>query len=506
MPVHGRLDHNALMIEKKYLGIDLGAGSVRIMLGTIDEGRLRLEEAHRFPNDPVRLGDTLYWDFPRIFAGVLEGIRAGADLAGGEVHGIGVDSWGVDFGLLDRRGDLLANPVHYRDARTDGAMEEFLSRIPRDRVFAETGIQFLSLNTLYQIAVLSRMSPDLLAVAGKLLLVADLVAYFLTGRAAAEMTLASTTQLWNPLERVWSGRLAEAAGLPPGILPDLVPPGTVLGPLRPEIAAAAGLRAAPPVIATASHDTAAAVAAVPAEGERSWAYLSSGTWSLIGVELDSPLLEDRALERNFTNEAGVGGTTRFLRNLNGLWLVRECRRRWEREGEALDYEQLAELADAAGPARSFIQPSHPSFFAPGDMPEAIRDYTRLTGQDVPGTPGESVRCAIESLAFSYREVVDDLRDVAGIAVDRVHLVGGGSRDRLHAQLTADALGVPVIAGPVEATAAGNILVQAMATGLVRSRAEIRDIVRRSCEPRIHDPRPGKDREEKYEAFRKLPRA
>ena len=497
------------MVEKKYLGIDLGAGSVRIMLGTIDEGRLRLEEAHRFPNEPVRLGGTLYWDFPRIFAGVLDGIRAGAELAGGEVDGIGVDSWGVDFGLLDRRGDLLANPVHYRDARTEGVMEEMLSRIPRERIFGETGIQFLSLNTLYQLAALSRRSPDLLAIAGKLLLIADLVAYFLTGRAASESTLASTTQLWNPLERTWSSWLAEAAGAPPGILPDLVPPGTVLAPLRPEIARAAGLRTPPPVIATASHDTAAAIAAVPAEGDRSWAYLSSGTWSLIGVELDAPLLAARALEQNFTNEAGVGETTRFLRNLNGLWLVRECRRRWEQGGAALDYSRLGELAAAAGPARSFIRPSHPSFFAPGDMPEAIREYTRRTGQDIPATPGECVRCALESLAFSYREVVDDLRDVAGIAVDRVHLVGGGSRDALHAQLTADALGVPVLAGPVEATTAGNILVQAMATGVVRSRAEIRDIVRRSFEPRVHDPRPaeqGEDREEKYEAFRRLPRA
>src|SRR5688572_19763074 len=296
------------MAEKKYLGIDLGAGSVRIMLGTIDEGRLRLEEAHRFPNDPVRLGGTLYWDFPRIFAGVVDGIRAGTELAGGEVHGIGVDSWGVDFGLLDRRGDLLANPVHYRDARTEGVMEEMLSRIPRERIFGETGIQFLSLNTLYQVAALSRRSPDLLAVAGKILLVADLVAYFLTGRAASEMTLASTTQLWSPVERTWSAWLAEAAGAPPGIFPDLVPPGTVLAPLRPEIARAAGLRASPPVIATASHDTAAAVAAVPADGERSWAYLSSGTWSLMGIELDAPLLAARALERNFTNEAGEGGT------------------------------------------------------------------------------------------------------------------------------------------------------------------------------------------------------
>jgi rhamnulokinase len=490
----------------RFLGIDLGAGSVRVMLGTLEGGRLRIEEAHRFPNEPVQLGGTLCWDFPGIFAGVIEGIRRGAALAGGNVQGIGVDSWGVDFGLLDRRGDLLANPVHYRDARTDGVMEDVLSRIPRERIFEETGVQFLSLNTLYQVAALSRRSPEILAAAGRLLLVADLVAYFLTGRAAAEMTLASTTQLWNPVERTWSRWLAAEAGLPLEILPDPVPPATLLAPLRPEIARAAGLREPSPVIAAACHDTAAAVAAVPAEGERSWAYISSGTWSLVGAELESPLLSRSALERNFTNEAGAGGTTRFLRNLNGLWLVRECRRRWALDGEDLGYSRLGELAAAAGPARSWIQPAHPTFFAPGDMPAAIREYTRRTGQPAPETPGEHIRCALESLAFSYREVIEDLREVAGIPVSRVHLVGGGARDGLHAQLTADALRVPVLAGPVEATAAGNILLQAMATGLVRSIAEVREIVRRSFEPRLHEPRPREDMEEKYEAFRRLPRA
>ncbi len=491
------------MTLKNFLAIDLGAESGRVMLGSLGEGNLALEEVHRFLNEPVKLHNTLCWDVPRLFKEIVLGITRGAARAGGKIDGMGCDSWGVDFGLLDRSGGLLALPVHYRDARTEGVMAEVFRAIPRETIFAETGIQFLALNTLYQVAALGRRTPEIFSAAGKLLFMADLIHYLLAGRIASEMTLASTSQIWNPLRRAWSQPILSALGIPASLLPEVVEPGTVLGPLREDIARGAGMPSPPQVITPASHDTASAIAAVPASGTGAWGYLSSGTWSLLGIELSAPRITPQALEGNFTNEGGVAGTTRFLRNINGLWLVQECRRRWARDGEDLDYSRLAALAEQAGPSSSYILPGDPTFFAPEDMPEAIRSFLKRTDQPVPASKGEIVRCALESLALAYREVAEQARAISGERIDRLHIVGGGSQNTLLNQLAANALGVPVIAGPVEATAMGNILVQAMAAGNVESIGELRAIVRRSARTQELTPVPSDEWEEKYAAYRNI---
>jgi rhamnulokinase len=468
-----------LTIMLQLLAIDLGAESGRAILGRLDGGVLVTEEVHRFPNEPVLLGETLCWDFPRLLLEVKRGIALAARSAGGRLDGIAADSWGVDFGLLGRDGSLLANPVHYRDARTRGAMEKVFRRLPREAIFEITGIQFLELNTLYQLAALRERCPELLQAAGKLLLVAGLMSYFLCGQAAAELTLASTTQLLDARRRQWAPRLAEAIGIPRALLPDLVEAGTVLAPLREDIRRETGLAAAPPVIACASHDTASAVAAVPADGGR-WGFLSSGTWSLLGLELDEPRIGPESLEANFTNEAGACGTIRFLRNINGLWLVQECRRQWAREGEDIDYERLAELAAAAPPAAARIDPNDPEFFAAGDMPRRIQEACRRSGQPAPESKGAIIRCALESLASTYGAVLRRAEAIAGTQLERLHVVGGGSRHRLFNRLTAEVLRLPVIAGPSEATAMGNILIQAMALGEIDGLAALRRIVARSA--------------------------
>lgn len=488
---------------RKFIGIDLGAGSGRVMLGALESGKLRLEEVHRFQNDPVKLPGALHWDFLGLLREIQRGIAAAAEKAGGRVDGIGVDTWGVDFGLLDRSGNLLASPVHYRDSRTDGMMEEVFGKIPRKTIFEETGIQFLPLNTLYQLAAVRKRSPEVLDAAGKLLLMADLVHYFLTGRAVAEFTLATTSQMWNPVKGAWSKQVVDAVGVAEKILPEVVPPGSRLATLSEEITRETGLKEAPPVIASACHDTAAAIAAVPATIESHWGYLSSGTWSLLGVELSAPEITSRALQHNFTNEGGVAGTTRFLRNINGLWLVQECRKCWAREGKDLDYGTLTEMARKAGPARSFILPGAPGFFAPDNMPAAIRDFCRSTGQPVPESRGEVIRCALESLALTYRDVSDSIEDVTGQKIEVLHIVGGGSRNRLLNQLAADAMGVPVLAGPVEATVMGNILMQAVATGDVGGIDPLRSIVRQSSGLEEYAPEERGRWAERYAEFRKL---
>lgn len=473
---------------RRYIGADLGAGSGRVMLGALRDGRVEVEEVHRFRNDPVRIHGTLYWNFTGLLQEVQAGIGLAARRAGGRLDGIGVDTWGVDFGLLDRAGGLLAPPVHYRDRRTEGMMDYVFSKIPRKDVFEETGIQFMVLNTLYQVAAIRKRTPEALDAAGKLLLAADLVHYFLSGCAVAELTLATTSQMWNPRRRAWSERIIDALGIPRRIFPEIVPPGTELAPLEEDLARELGLEGRPPVIASASHDTASAIAAVPANPRTSWAYLSSGTWSLLGAELPEPTITPAALERNFTNEGGVAGTTRFLKNINGLWLVQECRRRWARDGGDLDYGELTRLASEAAPFGAFVLADDPRLLAPDDMPAAIRECARETGQPPPETKGQVVRCALESLALAYREVLESLEALTGRRFEVLHIVGGGSRNQLLNQLAADATGIPVLAGPVEATATGNILVQAMATGALRDLGELRDVVRRSVSPEEYTPR------------------
>ncbi|MCZ6796193.1 MAG: rhamnulokinase [Planctomycetota bacterium] len=474
--------------SSSYLAIDLGAESGRAILGHLESGELKTEEVHRFANEPVLLGDTLTWDFPRLFREIVEGIRRAGERTAGRLAGIAVDSWGVDFGLLDASGDLLANPVHYRDSRTRGMLDEVLALMGREELYQVTGNQFLELNTLVQLVALKKRTPEVLYVAEKMLLVADLVSHFLCGEAVAELTLASTTQLLDAETRQWSHQIYEVFGIPEKILPDIVEAGTVLAPLRRGIAEEAGLEESPPVIACASHDTASAVAAVPVRGRGNWAYISSGTWSLVGVELEEAQLGDEALAHNFTNEVGAFGTVRFLRNVNGLWLLQECRRQWAREGREIDYAELAEIAASAPPARSWIHPNSAQFFDSGDMPRRIQASCEESGQPVPSTRGEILRCAIESLARAYLEVLRAIEQVTDQRIDELHIVGGGSRQHLLNQLTANVLGVPVIAGPSEAAAVGNLLLQAKATGEIADLEQLRSVVASSFELKTYRPR------------------
>jgi rhamnulokinase len=463
---------------KKLFAFDLGAESGRGLVGLFDGQRLRLEVVHRFPNGPVRTLDTMHWDVLRLYGEMTAGLRRCTAEQGG-IDSLGVDTWGVDFALLGRGGTLLGNPRHYRDPHTETSMTEAFQRVPRRDIFRQTGIQFMRFNTLFQLWALKRDRSPLLDVAETLLFIPDLFHYFFTGIKVNELTDASTSQMYDPTARSWAYGLVKDLDLPGQILGTIVSPGTVLGPLRSSVAADTGSSPVP-VIAPASHDTGSAVAAVPAQGE-AWAYISSGTWSLMGAELPAPLINEQAHDYNFTNEVGVGGSIRFLKNIMGLWLVQECRRAWERAGHSLVYDELARLAEAAPPFVSLIDPDHAGFILPANMPTAIADFCRRTGQPAPLEPGPVVRCALESLALRYRWVLEKLQELLSRRLDVIHVVGGGSQNRFLCQLTADACNCPVLAGPVEATAIGNVLVQAIGLGLLGSLTDAREVVRRSFE-------------------------
>lgn len=473
-----------------YLALDLGAESGRGLLGRFDGQRLELEELHRFPNGAVRMADTLYWDLPRLFAECT--VALGKAAAGRRLDGVGIDTWGVDFGLVGRADTLLGNPVHYRDPRTEGAMDLAFSLVPRRRIYDITGLQFLPINTAYQLLALVRQRSPLLDVAETFLMMPDLLAWLLTGRRAVERTDASTTQLVDAHSRHWSDELCAALGLPRAILPELIDAGTELGPIRASLAADLGIDPVA-VLATAGHDTAAAVAAVPAAarpsvGPDGWCYLSSGTWSLMGVESSAPIINDLTYQYNFTNEGGVGGTTRVLKNIMGLWLVQECRRTWARAGRDYEYFELVPRAEAATPFAALVDPDDPSFLAPGDMPARIAAYCKKTGQPTPADEGGFVRCCLESLALKYRWCVERLEEITGGRIRTIHIVGGGAKNVLLNQFTADATGRPVHAGPIEATAMGNILVQAMGRGRLASLDDLRSVVARSFPVTVYEPR------------------
>jgi rhamnulokinase len=485
---------------KKLLAFDLGAESGRGIVGVFNGRKLELDVINRFPNGAVRTLDTLHWDVLSLHSALLETLRLCAAVYG-TIDGIGVDTWGVDFALLGRGGTLLGNPRHYRDPHTETTMEEAFARVPRMEIFRQTGIQFMRFNTLFQLLALQRDRSPLLDVAETLLFMPDLFHFWFTGVKVNEFTDASTSQMVDPRTRGWAYDLINAFGLPPRLLGNIVPPGTVLGPLRTAIASETGLNPAP-VIAPAAHDTAAAVAAVPAQGT-AWAYISSGTWSLMGVELPAALINDQVLHYNFTNEGGVGGTTRFLKNIMGLWLVQECRRAWERAGPRYSYDELTRLAEAAPAFASIVNPDDPSFILPPNMPAALADFCRRTGQSAPAEPGAVVRCALESLALRYRWVLERLEELNGRRFDVIHVVGGGSQNRLLCRFAADACNRPVLAGPVEATAIGNVLVQALGLGLLGSPADAREVVRQSFELREYAPQHPERWQEPYEQFLKL---
>jgi rhamnulokinase len=482
------------------LAFDLGAESGRAVLGTLAGGRLSVHEVSRFPNTPLPLGGHIHWNAYRMLDEMKSAMREAAAAIGAPPASVGVDTWGVDFGLLAKDGTLLGLPFCYRDHRNEGAMEDYFKLVPREALYEATGIQFMPFNSLFQVYAMVRERSPLLDAASDLLFMPDLFNYLLTGMKTAEATIASTSQMLDPRTRTWIPGLFQAMGLSKRLLQDIVDPGTVLGPLSPEMAGATGLRGVP-VVATAGHDTAAAVAAVPAEGE-DWAYISSGTWSLVGVETKAPVITPLSLAANFTNEGGVGGTVRFLKNVTGLWLVQGCRKAWSAEGAA-SYEELARAAAGALPFAALIDPDDPSFLNPPDMPEAIAAYLRRTGQAPPGSRAAIVRSLLESLALRYRVVIEELGRTLDRPIRRIHVIGGGSRNELLCRFTADATGLPVVAGPAEATAIGNILVQAMALGLISTPADIRTIIRGSSVLRTYEPAGRAAWDGAYERFRAL---
>ena len=486
-----------------YAAVDLGAESGRVMLARLAGAALTLAEVHRFPNLPVRtpagLGqpDTLHWDVLRLWAEIQQGLGLAAQQAGGRLAGVGVDAWGVDFALLDRNDHLLGNPVHYRDTRTDGMLEAAFQRVPRAEIFERTGIQFMPINTLYQLLALSRRGAPALEAARRFLTIPDLFNFWLSGRAVNEFSNATTTQCYDPRAADWARPMLERLGIPTAMFGEIVPPGTVLGPARPAL----GLGGTP-IIAPACHDTGSAVAAVPA-GPEPVIYLSSGTWSLMGVEAPAPVITARSLAYNFTNEGGVGGTFRLLKNIMGLWLVQECRRAWQGQGRDYAYAELAQLAEAAPAFGPIVVPDDNRFLAPGDMPERLRAYCRETGQPAPETPGALIRCALESLALEYRWVAERLDELAGRPHPVIHIIGGGAQNALLNQLTADATGRTVVAGPVEATALGNVLVQALALGHLESLAAGRALVRAAFPVQTYSPRPADAWEAAYRKYLQL---
>ncbi|MCW5852411.1 MAG: rhamnulokinase [Anaerolineae bacterium] len=486
------------------LALDLGAESGRAVRGQFDGDRLHMDVLHRFPNRPVHVSDGLHWDVLALYAGMLDGLSQ-AHAQGGEIGSVGLDTWGVDFALLGRDNTLVGLPYHYRDRRTEGMLDLALARVGREALFRATGIQFLGFNTLYQLLAMRQAGAVALDAAHRLLMIPDLFNFWLSGAQGSEWTVASTSQMCDARTGDWNRDLLNQLDLPIAILPPILSPGSVLGPLRPEVQQTTGLGASVQVIAPACHDTGAAVVGVPLAGPRS-AYLSSGTWSLVGAETTAPVLTDAALAANLTNEGGVDGTTRLLKNISGLWLVQECQRAWARQGHTWSYAELAQIASDAPPFGPLVNPNAPDLLAPPDMPAALRRFCQRSGQPAPTTEGALMRVCLESLALAYRQTLEQIEGVLGFTFDRVHIVGGGSQHTLLCQLTADACGKPVMAGPVEATAIGNLVVQLRSLGWLASLAEGRDLVRRSFAVTEYEPRPDPRWDEAYARFIRLSEA
>ncbi|NIV38923.1 MAG: rhamnulokinase [Anaerolineae bacterium] len=488
----------------KFLACDLGAESGRAVVGHLDGERLRLEELHRFPNGPVQVLGSLHWDVLRLWNEIKHGLHLAAAY-GDQLFSIGLDTWGVDFSLLAADDSLLGNPFHYRDSRTDGMMEEAFEIVPRAEIYESTGIQFMQLNSLYQLLSMVKAGSPALDAAQTFLTMPDLFNFWLSGRKANEFTITTTTQCYDPRAGDWARAILDRLGIPAHIFGEIVPPGTVLGRLRTSVATETGCQAIP-VVASAAHDTASAVAAVPYSGD-DFIYLSSGTWSLMGVQVNHPIITDKSLAYDFTNEGGVHDTYRFLKNIMGLWLVQECRREWSRAGGTHSYDELIRMAAAAqcpGMQRpgafGLVSLSGSRFLAPGNMVSRIQSFCQETKQAVPKTKGEVIRCVLESLALEYRQVAEKLDEMVGCHLPVIHIVGGGSQNRLLNQFAADATGRTVVAGPVEATAIGNILVQALALDHVASLSEARALVRRSFDVETFEPGDTAGWDEAYERY------
>ncbi len=474
---------------RNYLALDLGASGGRGIIGRFDGDGLTLEEVHRFPNGPVHLpsvrGDSLHWDTLRLFAEIQEGLKRAVARCGRDLVSLGIDTWGVDYGLLDRNDRLVGLPFHYRDSRNDAMMDEAFRRTPREEIFAATGIQFMQLNTLFQLLAQQLEDPEVLARTRTLLMMPDLLNFWLTGQKVSERTIASTTQALDPFRPAWATRLLDRLGIPTHYLPPIMEAGTVLGALLPAVVEETGAQNVQ-VVAPGSHDTASAVAAVPAESA-DYAYLSSGTWSLMGVETRRPVINADALAFNVTNEGGVCDTIRLLKNIAGLWIIQECRRTWSSEGQPLSWDHIVRSASTAQPFLAQIDVDAHDFLAPGDMPARVCEFCRRTGQAAPEGSGQEARVVYESLALKYRRVLEMMETLVGHRISVLHIVGGGAQNRLLNQLTANAIGRPVVAGPFEATAVGNLLLQLLATGAIGSLAEGRALVRRSFATETYSP-------------------
>ena len=490
------------MAKKAYLAVDMGASSGRHVVGRFDGRKITLEEVYRFENGAVDVAGNLHWNLLGQWSHILAGLRAAGARVDDRIESIGVDTWGVDFGLLGNDDVLLGNPYHYRDSRTDGIMDQAISLVTRQEIFKHSGLQFMQFNTLYQLFAMRRANSPLLDLARTFLMMPDLFHWLLTGQKCNEFTNATTTQFYNPLKGGWATELLEKLELPTGLLAGISPPGTNLGPLRPNVAADTGLSAN--VVLPGTHDTASAVMAVPAAsrpGARpDWCYVSLGTWALMGVESPQPVVNHKVMELNFTNEGGVGDTIRLLKNICGLWLVQECRRAWNQAGRNWDWEDLNRLSAAAKPLVSFIDPDAQDFMAPKDMPRAIREFTRRTGQTVPQDEGAVLRCALESIAIKFRHVLGMCEDLVGGRIETIHVVGGGTQNQQLCQAAADACGRRVVAGPIEATATGNLMMQAVAAGDVASIAEAREVIRNSFSVKEYEPRDTPLWDQAYERF------
>lgn len=486
-------------MTKRVLAFDFGASSGRAIIGCFDGDKITLEEVHRFSNDPVSVGGTVYWDVLRLFYEIKQGIIK-AKIAGG-FDSIGIDTWGVDFGLIDSEGKLMENPVHYRDARTVGLVDEAFKTMPKEKLYGITGIQFMELNTLFQLISLKKYRPWMLERADKMLFMPDLFGYMLTGKMCAEYSIASTSQLIDLDKKTWSKEILDAFGIKESVFAPLVQPGTVLGELSKEVCEECGVDPVP-VISVCGHDTQSAITSVPCE-DGDFAFLSSGTWSLFGTELDKPIVNETSMNINITNEGGFDGSTGFLKNIIGLWLIQESRRQWKREGKEYSYADLEKLALATEPFKCFIDPDAPEFVPHGNIPERVREFCRKTGQYVPETVGEIMRCIYESLAMKYRLTFEKLRECTERDYPVIHVIGGGTKDDLLCQMTANSCDRTVKAGPIEATVMGNVAVQLMSDGSVKNIGQARKIVADSSELKTFEPKDTDKWAGAYEDFLKI---
>jgi len=483
----------------KFLAFDFGASSGRAMLAKFDGEKITLEEKHRFSNDPVTVNGGMYWDVLRLFHEIKQGILKCANSGDRDIDCIGIDTWGVDYGLLDKNDELLGNPHHYRDTRTNGLIEKACEVVSKEEIYQKTGIAFNWFNTIFQLYSEKLSGSTALKEAKTLLFMPDLFNFFLTGVKKTEYTIASTAQMFDSENFVWAEDLLKKLDIPTDIYADMIYPGEQVGVLKKELAEELGVGQIP-VIAVASHDTGSAVASVPVTDTKDFIYISSGTWSLMGVELDKPIISQEALSCNFTNEGGVNKTIRFLKNIMGLWLIQESRRQWEREGTLLSFDELEKQANEAKPFESLIDPDYEAFQTPGNMPEKIRDYCRMTNQPVPETKGEIIRCIAQSLAFRYRYTIENMEKVTGRKFSVINIVGGGIKDKMICRFTANATKRAVHAGPVEATSIGNVLVQAMASGAIKDLTEARKIVKNSFDITLYEPQDSEAWDEAYKKW------